>query len=162
MAVSDDARASLLLADYANTDAVKKVNILGAGWQVTGLTPMGLTAPQALVVLVEVPQQHFEEEFAVSVTLRDEAGEVVKLTGQLGAVEALRIQQIVKAERPNMPGVIIQAKLWSRVQVIFNFAHGLPLAAGKSYMWELEIDGHHDPQWSAGFLVGGPPEPVVG
>src|SRR6059058_1416369 len=130
MSVGEEARAALILADYANTDAAQKLNLLGGGWQVTGIMPSGLTAPQALVAGIEVPERYVGEEFPVSLALVDEAGEPVKAPGPSGTVEAIRIAQLVKAERPNVPGVLLHGKVWSRVQVVLNFPGGLPLRPG--------------------------------
>lgn len=162
MSVGEEARASLILADYANADAAQKLNLLGGGWQVTALTQTGLTPPQALVAAIEVPERYAGTEFPVSLTLLDEAGEQVKVPGPSGNVEALRIAQMAKAERPNVPGVLLYGKVWSRVQVILNFPGGLPLRPGQSYSWELEVDGHHNTQWRVSFYVAAPPQPVVG
>jgi hypothetical protein len=162
MSIGEEARAQLILADYANADAAQKLNLLGGGWQVTSITQSGLTPPQALVAAIEVPERYAGEEFPVSLTLVDEAGEPVKIPGPSGNIDALRIAQLVKAERPNVPGILLHGKVWSRVQVILNFAGGLPLRPGQSYTWGLEIDGHHNPQWSANFYVAAPPQPIMG
>jgi hypothetical protein len=162
MSVGEEARASLILADYANADAVQKLNLLGGGWQVTALTQAGLTPPQALVAAIEVPERYAGTEFPISVSLLDETGGQVKVPTPSGNPEALRIAQLVKAERPNVPGVLLHGKVWSRVQVILNFPGGLPLSAGQSYTWSLEIDGHHNPQWRTAFYVAAPPQPVMG
>lgn len=162
MSVGDEARACIILADFANADAASKLNLLGGGWQVTRLTQAGLTGPQALVALIEVPPQFAGTEFALTLTLHDEADEQVKVPTPTGSLEALRIGQVVKAEIPNVPGVLLHGKVWSRVQVILNFANGLPLRTGTAYTWKLEIEGVHNPQWSASFLVAGVPQPVLG
>jgi hypothetical protein len=162
MSIGEEARAQLILADYANADAAQKLNLLGGGWQVTGITQSGLTAPQALVAAIEVPERYAGEEFPISISLVDEAGESVKVPTPSGTIEALRIAQLVKAERPNVPGILLHGKVWSRVQVILNFSGGLPLRPGESYTWRLEVGGHHDPQWRASFYVAAPPQPVLG
>ncbi len=162
MSIGEEARAYVILADYANTDAAQKLNLLGGGWQVTGITPTSLTPPQALVAVIEVPERYIAEEFPISIALVDEAGEPVKVPTPSGTIEALRIAQLVKAERPNVQGVLLHGKVWSRMQVIINFAGGLPLRPGMSYTWKLEIDGHHNDQWCASFYVAAPPQPVMG
>jgi|ERR1019366_1309538 hypothetical protein len=162
MSVGEEARASLILADYANMDAAGKLNLLGGGWQVTALTQTGLTPAQALVASIEVPERYAGTEFPISLTLLDEAGDQVKIPGPSGNMEALRIAQLVKAERPNVPGVLLHGKVWSRVQVILNFSGGLPLRPGQSYSWSLEINSYHHPQWGASFYVAAPPQPVLG
>lgn len=161
MSIGDEARAGLIIGDYANADSVGKLNLLGGGWQVTGLTASGLTGPMALVAAIEVPPKYAGTEFPVSLTLLDEAGEPVKVP-TMGGLEALRIAQLVKAEIPNVPGLLLYGKVWSRVQVILNFASGLPLPAGHAYTWKLDIGGVENPQWSANFYVAAPPQPVMG
>lgn len=160
--LEEEARAFVVLADYANTDAAGKLNLLGGGWQVTALTQTGLTIPHAVTAAIEVPERFAGVEFSVSLTLIDESGEQVKVPGPSGNLEALRIGQVTKAERPNVPGVLLHGKVWCRVQVILNFTGGLPLAPGQSYTWNLEISGHHDSQWCAGFYVAAPPQAIIG
>jgi hypothetical protein len=162
MSIGEKARAAVILADFANTDAASKLNMLGGGWQVTRLTQTGLTGPVALVAMIEVPPNLAKTEFAVSLTLHDEADEQVKIPAPNGSMEALRIAQIVKAEVPNIPGVLLHGKVWSRVQLVLNFPNGLPLRAGQAYSWKLEIEGHHNDQWRASFMVAGTPQPVIG
>jgi len=162
MSIGEEARACIILGDYANADAAGKLNLLGGGWQVTRLTQAGLTGPLALVALIEVPPQYAGTEFAVSLTLLGEAGEQVKVPTPTGSYDALRIAQLVKAEIPNVPGVLLHGKVWSRVQVILNFANGLPLQAGQAYSWKLDIEGSDNDQWRANFMVAGLPQPVIG
>jgi hypothetical protein len=162
--ISDNAHVSLMLADYANTDASNKLNMLGAGWMATALQASGQTPPHALVVLIEVPPRHYGEEFAVTLTLTDEAGEPVKVGGPTGSPETLRIQQLVKADRPSVAQLYVPPhRLPGRVQLVLNFANGIPLAAGQIYRWAAEIDGNKDDRWQVSFLVAGPPPaPVLG
>lgn len=163
MSISDDVRAALILADYANGDSAGKANILGAGWQVTPITQTGTTLPHALVVLIELPPRNIGDDFTVAMTLSDETGHPVQITGPTGESQDMRVTQKAKAERPGVPGAQEAGKLWSRTQIILHFATGLPLTPGRTYTWTLEIDGHHNPQWSVGFYVtNSPAEPVLG
>lgn len=162
MSIGEEARACLILADYANADAAQKLNLLGGGWQVTGLMPSGLTGPQAVIAMIEVPPKFGGTEFPVSLSLVDESGAPVMMPTPTGGQEQLRIAQMVKAEVPNVPGVLLQGKVWSRVQVILNFQTGLPLRPGQGYTWTMEIDGTTNPQWQVGFMVAGPPQAVFG
>ncbi|MGW1361467.1 hypothetical protein ACWCQP_29095 [Streptomyces chartreusis] len=163
MSIAEDVRALILLSDYANADAAGKANILGAGWQVTGLLPSGFTAPQTLVVLISVPPRYYGQEFAIALTLCDETGQAVQLPGPAGNLQAMRIQQIVKGDRPNLPGVLTHDKVWGHAKALVNLPNGLPLQGSHSYEWRLEIEGSTNPQWSTSFYVAGPPSgPVVG
>lgn len=164
-AIAETARVSIVLADYAQNDSSNKISILGAGWQVTSLQPAtGATGAQAVVVLIDVDPAHYEEQFAVEVTLHDEANGVVHAPGPTGEPTALRISQIVKAEKPSTPGHFVPPKaLWARVQMILNFPGGLVIPAGQSYTWRVRIDGDDSRTWNLTFHVAGPaPGAVIG
>ncbi|MGH9293719.1 MAG: DUF6941 family protein [Acidimicrobiales bacterium] len=163
MTVANDARVSLLLADFANADATGKLNVIGGKWQVTSLLPTGLTQPMSLVVLIALPANHHGEQFAWGVSLHDEAGEVVSLPGPNGEPQAMRIQQVSKLETPDVRGVVLpSAHLPCSLQLVMNFPTGLLLSPG-AYLWKVEIDGNSNPLWQVEFFVAGPPpRPVLG
>jgi hypothetical protein len=159
--ITDDARVSIILADYANQDAVQKINILGGGWQITAVGPNGLTAEQAVVVFIEVPPQYRGDQFAAGLSLVNEAGDPVQFPGPDGQLQALRIQQLVRVDPPVTPGVHIPGHVPSRAQLVTRLGNGLPLAPGQLYTWIFEIDGN--PKASISFFVAGPPPgPVIG
>lgn len=163
--IADDARVSLVLADYAAADAVNKVNVIGAGWQVASLQPeTGLTPPQSLVVLVDFLPRHYREQFALTVVLLDDVDAPVEVPGPTGEPQALRISQLVKAEEPSFQGTSVPRNMVpSHIQVVINFPGGLPLAPGRLYTWQVDIDGDAKPGWRASFFVAGPPPgPVIG
>jgi hypothetical protein len=161
--ISDNARVKVLLADFANQDAVGKVNLIGANWSITGIQPPGMTPPQTLVVLVDVPSRFHGEDFALSMTLFDDAGDPVDVPGPTGEMQPLRVQQLVRAERPVIPGANVPPDAPGSVQVILNFGGGIPLSSGRTYYWRVEIDTNTNPQWETSFyVVGPPPAPVVG
>lgn len=161
--IASTVRLTVVLADYAMVDQSNKVNILGAGWQLTGTGPNGVTPQQSLVVLFEVPPVHLGEQFAISITLYDEAGVPVQIPGPTGEMQPLRAQQLVQAERPQVPGVALPNTLPGRGQMVMSLINGLPLAGGQSYTWRVEVDGNSNPQWEASFyVVGPPPAPVFG
>jgi hypothetical protein len=162
-AIAETARVALVLADYAQNDTSNKAYILGAGWQVTSLQPTtGQTAAQAVVVIIDVNPEHYDEQFAVEVTLHDDANEVVQTPGPTGEPTALRVSQVLKAEKPSTPGHFVPPKaLWARVQVTLNFPAGLPIQAGRSYTWRVRIDGDDSRTWDASFHVAGPPPSTV-
>lgn len=163
--LADEVRVTMLLADYASVDAANKLQILGGGWQVATVLPNGMTAPQYLVVLIEVPSGRVGEEFAVGVSLHDErTGTVVELPGPGGQPGvALRVQQLSKADRPVAPGVRFPLDYPGRVQAILAFPDGLPLPPSGFFSWRLEVDGNHVEHWCLPFVTGGPPPaPVVG
>jgi hypothetical protein len=163
--IADEARVAVFLADYAAADAVNKINAIGLGWAVTGTDPStGLTAPQTLVAMLDVPPDRYGEDFTLTLTLRDEAGAPVALPGPAGTPQPMRIAQIVRAEEPTFgPAMNVPRDvLWAHVQVVLNLGNGLPLQPGL-YSWQLDIDGKEDPKWRASFYVPGPrPAPVFG
>lgn len=151
----------MLLADYAAVDAAQKINMLGLGWQVTGLQATGYSPGHTVVVLISVPSGYVGESFALSLSLRDSTNEIVQLPGPAGALQPFRLQQLAKVERPNVAGVHLPADLPGHIQLVLNLPQGLPLPAGRLYRWVLEIDGNTNPQWETGFFVAGPPPPTV-
>lgn len=164
MPLSDDARVTIILADYLGIDAGGKLNALGAGFSLTGLQPNGMTAPQHIGVLVDLPARYAGQDCTVSVELRDVAlASAVKLPGPSGESEAMRLQQIMKVDPMQLPGVYLPSDLPTRLQMVVAFQNGLPLALGRSYQWRVEIDGRHRKGWVTQFhVVGPPPGPVYG
>ena len=164
MAIFDEAHAILLLADYIGVDAAGKLNALGAGFAMSGIQPNGLTAPMYLAAVIDLPSKYAGQELSASLELRDEeTGSAVQITGPSGQQEALRIQQVVKVDRPALPGLYISERMFCRVQLNVGFQTGLLLAPGRFYDWRLEIDGQNKKSWHASFYVLGPaPGPVFG
>lgn len=154
----------VLVADHIGVDAGGKLNALGAALTLTGVQPNGFTPPQSVAAVIDVPSRHAGAEFAVLLELRNETADtVVQLPGPSGKPEALRIQQLVQAKRPQVQGAYVPESMFCRVQVMLNFANGLPLAPSTLYAWRLEVDGQHRKGWRAQFYVPGPPPaPVVG
>lgn len=163
---TEAARVSVLLADYAAADTGGKLNIVGGGWQMTGLqADSGQTGPMALVITVDLPPEHYGEEFIVEYALYDELDQLVQVPGPTGNPIPLRIGQTVVAETPaSPPGQYLPEKsLWSRANFITNLPNGLALPAGKSYTWRVRIDGDESRMWATGFhVVGAKPGPVIG
>jgi hypothetical protein len=158
----EDAHVTVLLADYIGVDAGGKVNAIGAGFTITGIQPHGLTAPQHVVVLIDVPGKYAGREFAFSLELRDEdSGSVVQVAAPSGQPDTMRIQQILKGERSQAPDVYLPESMFLRIQVAMAFVNGLPLAPGRFYSWRAQVDGQHRRDWSARFHVLGPPPPPV-
>jgi hypothetical protein len=175
VSLAQELRVTLVLADYANTDASGKVNLIGGGWQITNIMPNGMTGPQYLLTLIDVPARHLGEEFATGWSLFDEkTGSVVRMPaappGQvvppgpsgLGApTQALRVQQLVKAEKPSIPNLHLPPDFQGRIQTILAFPEGLPLSPNGQFSWRLEVDGTHLKHWRVTFITAGPPPPPV-
>ncbi len=164
MALLDDARVTLLLADYVAVDASGKLTAVGAAFTLTGLGPDGHTPPMHVAVLVDVPAHLVGQDFAMSVELRDDgSGAPVLVAGQDGEPEPLRVAQVMRAQPPAVPGLQVPASAPGRVQVVLGFPGGLPLEIGHSYRWSVELDGATRPEWSVVFHVPSPaPGPVFG
>ena len=164
MALLDSARVTLLLADYVAVDAAGKLTAVGAAFTFTGIQPDGTTPPLHVAVLVDVPAQHVGQDFALGIGLVDDAtGQPVLVPGASGGPEALRVAQVVQAQAPTVPGMLVPPSAPGRVQIVLGFPQGLPLETGRSYRWQVELDGQTRPEWSAWFHVPSPaPGPVFG
>lgn len=162
--VLDDAQVTVLLADYVAVDAAGKLTAVGAGFSLTPLQPDGHTPPMHIAVLVDVPPKHVGQDFSLSLSLRDaESGDPVLVPGPSGEHEPLQIAQVMRAQPPNAPGMHLPSTLPGRVQIVLGFIQGLPLQAGRTYRFAVELDGRSRPEWSASFHVpGAPPGPVFG
>lgn len=164
-AIAQTARVSVVLGDFALADAAGKVNLLGGGWQVTAIDPQtGMTSAHAVVVIVDVAPDHYDEEFSLEVALYGPGEAVAEVPGPTGQPTPLRIGQNVVANKPMVPGLSVpKDALWSHTQAILNFPGGLALAAGATYTWKARIDNDSSREWASTFYVAGrPPQPVVG
>jgi hypothetical protein len=166
MSVFQDARVLIFVADYAGVDAGQKINAIGAAFNLTGLQAQtGLIPPQHVVVIIDVPTKYVGTDFAVSIELRrDDLNQAVTVPGPAGKAEAMRIQQIVRPERPQVPaGAHFPSDLYARIQFALAFPTGLQLQSGVTYRWRVEIEGQTRPGWDAVFHVLAPaPGPVFG
>jgi hypothetical protein len=163
VALLDDARVTVLLADYIAVDGNGKLTAVGAAFTLTGLQPDGHTPPQHVAVLVDVPASHLGQDFSLDLSLRDDSGAAVLVPGPSGDMEPLRVAQVMRAQAPQAQGLHLPAELPGRVQIVIGFPQGLPLAQGRGYRWVVELDGRSRPEWSSGFYVPAPPPgPVFG
>lgn len=163
MDLVDNARVTVLLADYVAVDSSGKLTAVGAAFTLTGLQPDGHTAPMHVAVLVDVPGEAVGHDFSLNIALRDEDGQPVLVPGQSGAPEPLQVAQVMRAQVPAVPGMLVPSHVPGRVQVVLGFPQGLPLAQGRTYRWSVEIDGRSRPEWSTAFHVPAPaPGPVFG
>jgi hypothetical protein len=164
MSIFLDAQAIVLVADYIGVDVAGKVNAIGAGFALSTIGPNGHTPPQSVAVLIDVPSKYAGEEFALSLELRNETtGSTVQLPVESGQLEALRMQQVIRVERPQILGAYIPSSITCRSQATIAFPTGLPLQPGTTYAWRLEIDTQTRPGWFARFhVLGPPPGPVFG
>lgn len=164
MSIFQDAHVVVLIADYIGVEATGKINALGAGFGLAGLAPTGLTAPQYVIALVDVPAKYNGQQFALALELRDETtGQPVMLpTAPDGLLQPLRLQQAVTVQLVQAPGLYLPVdSVKARVQMPLGFGDGLPLTPGHAYAWKVEIDGQSQKGWKAYFYVPGPPPPPV-
>lgn len=164
MSAYDDARVAIFVADYGSDEGTGKINAIGVGFRVVGLSPEGLTAPQTVIVLVDIPAQYVNTEFPISLDLRRaDTGELVQVIGPNGSPDTLRVQQMVRVTPPNIQGAYLPPDFGGRVQMVAAFPMGLQLQAGVTYNWHFEIEGQHRQDWTVEFhVVGPPPQPVFG
>jgi hypothetical protein len=161
------ATVSLLLADYAVTDRLNKLQVIGGGLQVLGRDHnTGATAAFALVVTMSFDPAVINEQYAFEIVLENTDGTPV----ELGAAPAgstskvMRFGQTLQVEEPNFRGAgVPRHALPSRAQVVLYFNTGLPLPAGRVMHWRARIDGDTKPDWVLPFFVQAPPSgPVLG
>lgn len=161
MSIYDEARVAVLLADYVGIDGGGKANALGVGFTITSLAG-ALTAPQHVAVLIDVPAKHLGQDFALSLQLKNDTDDqIVQVASPSGQLEALRVQQVARAERPQIPNVYLPATMFGRVQIMIAFPTGIQLAPSKFYSWQVQIDGQTKPDWQASFYVVGPPPGAI-
>ncbi len=161
--VSEVARVQILHADYAAADASDKINALGVGFQLCLQQPNGLTNPSAVAVIIDIPPDQVGEDFALELSLIDDAGHVVQTPGPSGSTP-IRFGQSVTVAPPavRVPGLRIpRGALWSRHQMIVNLQSGVPVAAGRAYEWRVSIDSISPDHWAVRFYVPGPAGDLV-
>jgi hypothetical protein len=123
-------RASIILADFAETDPGGKVHILGAGWSATGPQP----GPQAVVGFIQVPPDQARLAIPFTLRLTDQAGEVVEAPGPAG-MQRMEVSGQVEPREPEGWDGSTDLTAAFAINVI------LPLTPGQNYTWSLEVDG---------------------
>lgn len=164
--VHDRAQVSLLMADYAVSDALGKVQVIGGGVQIVARDPKsGNTTAFAVVVGLSFPPDLYHEQYTLEVVLEDETGAPVQLPQPPGssAPSVVRFGQSMQIEEPHVPGAGLPRRtLPARMHVVIYFNTGLPLPSG-TVNWRVRIDGESKPEWSHPFFVAAPPAgPVLG
>lgn len=158
--IAEVAQSSIMMCDFANADSAGKLNIIGGGVTVVGYDPLqGITTRFVVVVRVSIPSELTPLDVPVELALRDAADDVVSLGSP---PQAIRMAQITKFERPNVPGFpTLPPALASHSQMVVDF-QGLPLTPGAVYSWVVRIDGDEDRVQRYNFVVlGGPPQVVM-
>lgn len=160
--IADSARVIMIAADFANTDASGKLNLVGGGVTITGLSPQtGMTAPLSLIVISAVEPKFVGQEYALELALYDLDGNLAQQPGPLEP-QPIRVAQLVRVDPPSVPqgSYVPPGSVWPTTQVIVNFQNGLPLTAGAGYEWHASIDGSL--AGVLGLAVVGPPPTMIG
>lgn len=161
--VAQNATVTILVSDFANSDAAGKLNVVGGTVAILGFDGMqGVTSRFSLSVVVNVPASLLPTDFALEISLLSN-GELVLLPG-VPDPQPLRVAQPVSMERATAaPTTLIRDHIGSNHVAVLDFAGGLPLAVGGIYEWQVRIDGDDERTWRYPFAVVGPPQsPVFG
>ncbi|MFI6595043.1 DUF6941 family protein [Nonomuraea sp. NPDC050536] len=126
----------LLLADAATTDVASgKVNMLGAGWSLTGPA----VPPGAIAGFLRVPWDEAKEQIQFALRLADEGREDVRIPIADGETRAVGFQGNLALQDGEQDGT-------SNARVPMNVSFSislppLPLTPGHAYEWILEVGG---------------------
>jgi len=123
-------RASIILADFAETDASGKVHMLGAGWSITGPN----TGPQAVAGFIQVPAAQSGSLIQFVLRLTDRSGEVVEAPGPAG-MQRMEVTGQVEMRAPEGWDGATDLNAAFAMNVV------VPLPQGQPYTWSLEVDG---------------------
>jgi hypothetical protein len=165
--VYDRTSLSLSLADYAVTDQLGKLHVVGGGLQVLHRDHgTGMTSAFALIVAMTFSPDLFQEQYAFEVVLEEANGAPVRL-GHVpagAASDLVRFAQNMTVEEPNLaPWGAPRRAMPAHTQIVVYFNTGLPLPAGRPLLWRARIDGESKEIWTLPFFVPGPqPTPVIG
>lgn len=121
--------AILLLANSAENNN-GMVSALGLGWSTTG-TP---TPPAALVLLLKVPWDQTNMPHNVVIDLVDADGQPFVAPGEQ---DGLKMEGQFEVGRP--PGLPHGTPIDNAL--VLGLGPGIPLNAGVTYQWRVEIDG---------------------
>jgi Family of unknown function (DUF6941) len=142
-------KATVVLADMGQNDASGKLNLLGAGWSITQISPIGLTPDSAVAVFMEVDWDKVGREIDVLIELVDDDDEPVVLTMPDGNAQPVKMRQAVIANPT--PGAPSGSP--TMVTLLVGIQGGLPLSPGRWYKWRVSLDGKHLEDWAARFYV---------
>jgi hypothetical protein len=168
--VFDAAAVSLQMADYAVTDRIGKLQMIGGGMQVVARDhAKGTSSAFALVITVTLAPSVINEQYAFETVLENVDGTPVDLAAPVpdavdGHSKVMRFGQTLQVEEPNFRGAgVPRHALPPRTQMVLYFNTGLPLPAGRTLVWRARIDGESKPDWTLPFYVPGEPAgPVLG
>lgn len=165
--VFESATVSMMMADYAVTDSVNKLQVVGGGVPVVGRDhAKGVSSAFALVASLTFSSTVINEQYVFEIVLEDASGSPAPLGSAPagGAPKVMRFGQTLQVEEPNFRGANVpRHALPPRAQIVLYFNTGLPLPAGQVLTWRARIDGDTRPAWTLPFYVAAPPAaPVLG
>ena len=133
-------KATILLCDAAQASD-GKLNMLGAGWNVTGPQP----TPFAIALLIDVPWDETGRTHRFELTLVDADGRPVAPSG---SDQPISVSGDLNVGRP--AGVREGSEIRMPLAITFG---PLALPTGQRYVWHLDINGERDESWIAPFDV---------
>lgn len=144
-------RVTLILADYAQA-AEGKLNVIGAGWTMTGPDP----SPSGIGLIFDVPWDRTNEEIRFRLELVDQDGHAVMVETPEGS-QPLFVEGGFEVGRP--PGIKRGTPLTFTAAINMG---PQPLAPGGRYEWRLTVndEGHED--WRLAFSVRPEAQPFPG
>lgn len=142
--IANAAEVNAIIADYAAADAIGKLNVVGGGINLIGQQPSGATAPFTVLIMVGVPSRFAGQEYALTVDLMNETmGRPVSVPSEDGPPQALRAQQVVTVPPLQVPpGFKPPKDAYVYHNVAMGFPNGIPLPAGNTYDFRVQIDGN--------------------
>ncbi|WP_084957792.1 DUF6941 family protein [Thermoactinospora rubra] len=125
----------LVLADSASTDqATSKVNLLGAGWSLTG----PVIPPAAIAGFLRIPWNEAVDEARFQLRLVDEDGNDVKVPTVNAGLRPVVIEGSMALANASPENEVAR-----KVPLTLSFAMtipSLPLTPGRAYRWILDVD----------------------
>jgi hypothetical protein len=162
--ISSVAEINAFIADYAIADAVGKLNVIGGGITLIGHQPGGATAPFTVLISVAVPARFAGQEYALTVELINETtGRHVSVPSNEGPPQVLRAQQVVTVPPLQIPqGFKPPPDAFVAHNVAMGFPTGIPLPAGNTFDFRVQIDGNVMPKTIRFHILKPDPGPVLG
>lgn len=165
--VFDAATVTLMMSDYAVTDQMHKLQMIGGGMQIVNRDhSKGVSSAFALIVTMSFDPIVINEQYAFEVVLENEDGTPAELGAPApnSTNNVMRFGQTLQIEEPNFRGAgVPRHALPPRTQMVLYFNNGLPLPAGRVLTWTARIDGEGKRDWSLPFFVPAPRSgPVLG
>ena len=142
----------MLMADYAMTDQLGKLHVVGGGLQLMNRDHnSGQTAAFALVVTLMFPPEVFQEQYVFEVVLEDDAGSPVPDPVRGDPVRAEPHRRRAQSQPAGVP----RRSLPAQTSIVLFFNTGLPLPPGQPLVWRARVDGESQAGVGAAVLRAG-------